>query len=74
LVKNGGKNKVKKEPSLKDLKGKLRKLQTEKADLLLQAKKLKRVARTRVKSMEKEMKALRRNVKCFREFLGSLNS
>jgi|GEM_PF-4934061 len=41
LVKKSGKDKVKTELSLRDLKEKLRKLQTEKTDILLQAKKLK---------------------------------
>ena len=71
LVKKAEKDNVEAEPSLKYLKERLRKLQTEKADLLLQAKKLKKVARKRVKNLKKEIKALRKKVKYLRELSGS---
>ncbi|MDH5689959.1 MAG: hypothetical protein OEY81_00830 [Candidatus Bathyarchaeota archaeon] len=57
MVEKVEKDKVEAEPSLKDLKERLRKLQTEKADLLLQAKKLEKTARKRVRSLKKGNKS-----------------
>ena len=74
MVKKAEENKVKTEFPLKGLKEKLRKLQTEKADLLQQAEKLKKAAKAKVKDLEKEIKTLRKNVKYLRESLGSSNS
>jgi hypothetical protein len=65
LVKKPEKDKVGAEP--KDLKERLGKLQTETADLLLQAKKLEKTARKRVRSLKQEIKALRKKVKYLRE-------
>ena len=67
LVKKPEKDKVEAGPSLKDLKERLRKLQTETADLLLQAKKLEKTARKRVIGLKKETKAVRKKVKYLRE-------
>ncbi len=56
--------------TLKELRERIKLLETERANLLLEIEKLKKAALERINSLEAEISTLREEAKSFQEFLG----
>ena len=56
--------------TLKDLRGKIKNLETERANLMIEIEKLKKMAESKVTALESEVGMLREEVESLRELLG----
>lgn len=56
--------------TLKDLRGKMKTLETERANLMVEIEKLKKMAESKVSALESEVSMLREEVESLRELLG----
>jgi chromosome segregation ATPase len=56
--------------TLKDLRGKIKSLETERANLMVEIEKLKKMAESKVAALEGEVSMLREEVESLRELLG----